>query len=150
MRCWWGCFWMRITRLNTCKSANLLCFAAGRGQCLMRRERFPSYKYLCCQVVRACGLQCVGWVWTEAKTPFFFFCEEVFSSGCVQVAFSSPRPRSTGSPLYSADLSLMARGLWTCLLNTSSWDFTASGLVLGKGDELVCCLFASGSGGKTG
>lgn len=87
-----------------------------------------------CVPFTVCGLN-VAW----GSDPCFLW-RGLFLRGLFRWLSALPRPRSTGSPLCSATLSLMARGLQTCLLNTSSWDFTASGLVLGKGDEFTVSL----------
>lgn len=122
-----------VTRLNT------LWTEPGFSSRLNDERTFPSYKYLCCQVA------CVWADHSQRLKPLLPLLHEALSPGCVQVALGAPILAPL--PRFSAQLplSLMCRGLWTCLLNTSSWDFTAFGLVLGReGDEftveLCCCL----------
>ena len=119
------------------------------------RGRFPSYKYLHCQVesVCVCVCVCVGWKCPEADRP----------PSCLVRPFALEVSPGGFSALHwltsAAQHPYRTRGLWTCLLNTSSWDSTTSGPVLGKKreDEFTvrvplflrggsCCWCESGGG----
>lgn len=81
----------------------------------MMRGRFPILQIFMLSAC-VCGLNVAG-----GWNPFSL----MRSFGCVQVVFSAPSV--TPLPHFSAQLPLplRARGLWTCLLNTSSWDSSA-------------------------
>lgn len=107
----------------------------------MRRERFPSCKYLCCQVVCACRLQCVGWMWPEAETPFSP--KRSFLLGVFRwlsaTLFGYPVTHGQKfADMFTKHKQLGLHCIWACFGERE------------MSSQSVCCLFASGSGGIAG